>query len=60
MVVRFALQDGEGAVELFNKDEPNHLMGECHRGEGNLFVSAFIDRRGESIRAADDEDEPFG
>lgn len=30
MMIRFAFEDCEGAVELFGEDEAYHLVRECH------------------------------
>jgi hypothetical protein len=32
-MIRFALDDGAGTINLFGENEPNHLMGERHLGE---------------------------
>ena len=55
MVIRFAVQDGEGAIELLGEDEPRHDVGKGELREGDLEVLAGIDRFGEAVGAADDE-----
>ena len=30
MVIRFTLNDGTGAINLFNEKQTNHLVGESH------------------------------
>ena len=57
VVVGLSFDDGAGAVQLFNENHPHHLVGECHLGERELFVATLIDRRGETIRSSDDEDQ---
>ena len=42
VVVGFALEDGEGAVELFHKDEAYHLVVEGHGREGYLVVCQAV------------------
>ena len=55
MVVGFTAEDGHGAVELFNEQQPDHLMAESHLAEGDLGIRALIHRLTESVRPADDE-----
>lgn len=57
VVVRLASQDGHGTVNLLDEDEANHLVGEGHPGEGNLFLCRQINHGRESVRTADDEDD---
>ena len=38
VVVGFAFEDGEGAVELFGEEEAYHLVGEGHLGDGLLLL----------------------
>ena len=33
MVIMFAFQNGKGAIELFDEDHADHLMGEGHLRE---------------------------
>lgn len=42
VVVRLSLDDGHGAVELFDEDESDHLVGEGHAGEGDFVVGALV------------------
>ena len=60
VVIGLAFDDGAGAVDLFGEDKAYHLVGEGHLREGELFVGAGIDGRGEAVGASDDEDEPAG
>ena len=55
MVVRLVAQDGEGAVELLDKDEAHQLVGKGHFAQRDLLVGAVIDLLGESVWAAHDE-----
>ena len=55
VVVGFATQNCHGAVELFNEQQPDHLMTESHLAEGDLGIRALIHRLTESVRSADDE-----
>ena len=59
-MIRFALLDGEGAVKLFDEDKPHHLVAERHGRERHLRVGAVVDFLRETVRPADDENEPFG
>ena len=45
MVVRFAAEDGEGAVKLLGKEEAYHLVGEGHLRQGKHFIGAVVDCR---------------
>ena len=56
-MVRFTAADFEGAVELLDEEEPDHLVGEGEGGEGELFGSRGQDGGGEAEGAADDEGE---
>ena len=58
VVVRRAVQDGHGTVELLDEDEPYHLVREGHARHGQLFVGGGIDFGGEAVGAANDEDQP--
>ena len=60
MMIGLAFDDGAGAVDLFGEDQADHLVGEGHLGEGQLFVGSGIDGWGEAVGAADDEDEAAG
>ena len=57
VVVGFAFEDGEGAVELFGEEEAYHLVGEGHLGDGKTAVGGFVGFGGESERPADHEHE---
>lgn len=60
VVVGFVVEDGHGAVDLFDEEEADHLVGEGHFGEGEFFVGAFVDAIGEAVRSTDDEDDLAG
>ncbi len=60
MVILLALEDGAGAVELFDEDEADHLMRERHLGERDLVVGALIDGGRKAVGATDDEHESAG
>ena len=45
VVVGFALDDGAGAVELFQKDGTHHLVGEGEARQRQLLVGALIHGR---------------
>lgn len=60
MVVGFAADDGTGSIDLLREHEADHLMGEGHLREGQLFVGTGIDHRRESVRTSDDEHQATG
>ena len=60
VMVWLAFQDCHGTIELFYAEESHHLMGERHLGETDFLAGGGIDGRGESVGAADDEDETTG
>ena len=45
MVIRTAVQDAHGTVELFDEDKTNHLVREGHLAERELLVGGCIDGR---------------
>ena len=55
MMIRFAVQDGEGAIELLGEDESRHDMGEGELRKGDLEILTGIDCLGKAVGAADDE-----
>ena len=55
VVVGFAAQNRHGAVELFNEQQPDHLMTESHLAKGYFGIRTLIHRLAESVRPADDE-----
>ena len=59
-MVGLAFDDGAGAIELLGEDEAHHLVAERHGREGEAFVGAGVDVGGESVGAADEEDETSG
>ena len=60
MVVGFALDNSTGAIDLLCENKANHLVGESHARERELFVGTLIDGRGETVGASDDEDQTAG
>ena len=56
VVVGFVVENGEGTVELLCEDEADHLVGEGHRGKGELLVGSCIDLGREAVGAPDEED----
>ena len=57
MVIRLVIQDCHGAIDLLDEDEADHLVGERHPAERNLFLRRAIDRLAETVGATDDEDQ---
>ena len=57
MVVGFTFYNSACAIERLGEDEAHHLVGEGHLGEGYLLVGTAVYGIGESVGAADDEDE---
>ena len=55
VMIGFAAQDGYGTVKLFDKEQPHHLMAECHTGERNLFARTVVDSLRETIWTANDK-----
>ena len=55
VVVWFTAEDGHGAVELLNEQQPDHLMTESHLAEADLCIRTLIHCLTESVRPADDE-----
>ena len=49
MVIRLPIEDGHRPIELFDEDEADHLMGEGHLTEGDLFRGGPIDRFAKAI-----------
>lgn len=60
MVVSFPPTYLERPVELLDEEQPNHLVGEGHGGEGEGFFGGGGDGGGEAEGAADDEGEVAG
>ena len=60
MVVGLVVEDGEGAIELFGKEQADHLMGKRHLRQRDHFIAPFVHRRGEAVRTADDENQTAG
>ena len=56
-MVIFAVENGEGAVKLFQEDDAGQFVGKRERGEGNLVVGCgeYVIRK--SNRAADEKGE---
>ena len=60
MMIRLALQNGAGAVDLLGEYQAHHLVTEGHRREGYLLVGALVEGRGEAVGTTDDEYQPPG
>ena len=58
-MIRLTVQDGHGAIQLFDENQADHLMGECHLAQCHLLGCDVIDSRTEAIRAANDKHQPF-
>lgn len=58
-MIRFAVEDGQGSVDLFCEEHAHHLVGECHAAEAYLFVPTLVNAFREAVRPSDDEDEPL-
>lgn len=56
-MIWFTAADFESAVELFDEEESDHLVGEGEGGEGEFFGRRFEDGGGEAEGAADDDGE---
>ena len=56
-MIIFAVENGEGAVKLFQEDNTGQFVGKRERGEGNLVVGGgeYVIRK--SNRAADEKGE---
>lgn len=42
VVVRFVVDDSHGTVNLFRKNESNHLMRESHTRKRDFFMCALV------------------
>ena len=60
MMIGFVVEDSHRAIELFGKDEANHLVGEGHFAQRNLLRRRLIDRVAETVGPADKKDQPLG
>ena len=59
VMVRLSVLDGESPVQLFDKEQTNHLVGECHAGKGKHTVASVVDRLGETVGTADEKYHPL-
>lgn len=57
VVVRFVVDDSHGAVNLFRKNESNHLMRESHTRKRDFFMCALVYPLRKTIRSANDKDQ---
>ena len=55
MVVRLAAEDGHGAIELFNKQQTDHLVAEGHLAEADFGICALVNCFAKAVRPAYDE-----
>ena len=60
MMIRLAVENGHGAINLFDKQQANHLVRECHLAQGDFFLGHFVYVWGKPVRTAHYEDEPAG
>ena len=60
MMIRFAAQDGHGAVALFHKKEAHHLVGKRHARQREFFAGSGVDVGRETIRAAHHKNQTAG
>ena len=58
VVVGLVVENGKGPVELFGKEEADHLVGEGHLREGEGLLGLRPYRGAEAVGAADEEDYP--
>ncbi len=42
MVVPLPTNDRKGAIQLLQKNHPNHLVGKGHSGKAHLHVSSLV------------------
>ena len=59
-MIGFTPHDGDRTVELLCKNRSNHLMRESHLRKGQLGIGPGIEVGGESVSAADHEDQVPG
>lgn len=52
MMIRFAFQNGEGAVQLLDENQPHHLMRKRHRRKRHFGVGLGIDILRKSVGTA--------
>ena len=57
VMIGFVVKDGEGSVELLDKEKTNHLMIECHGGERQFVMGGGINPGGEAKGSAYNEGE---
>ena len=60
MMVGLASNDGKGTIELLYKEQPYHLMGECHLRKRNLLLCGFVDAIREAVRPTDEQHKALG
>lgn len=58
MMIRFPIQDCHRTIDLLDKEEANHLVGEGHLAERQLLVRDFIESFAEPVWSTDDEHQP--
>ena len=59
-VVRVAFEDGEGAVDLLEKNDAGKFVGESHFAEGKHSAGGFASLIAEAIGGTDGEDDRLG
>ena len=60
VVIGLSFYNGACAIERLGEDEPHHLVGERHLGEGDFLVGAVVNRLRETVGAANHEHESSG
>ena len=60
VVVRFALDNRAGTIDLLGEDDTYHLVGEGHSGKRYLTICPGIDGIAETVGTADDKDQLTG
>ena len=54
-MVRTALEDGEGAIELFQEQDPAQVMGKGHWTEAEVLPNLGLESRIEAMAGAHGE-----
>lgn len=57
VVIWLSPHDGHGPIELLDKDESYHLVGEGHLGERQLLAGLSVNVGRKAVGSSDDEDE---
>lgn len=57
MMIRLALHNGVGPVQLLHKKQAYHLVRKCHARKGYLVIGPLVNGSVKAIRPAYDEDQ---